>query len=129
MAITKHKIFLLPIVNGEIDLTNKVDAVINTFLSDENIVYLSHSITTISKNEYTTITNFNKQIIKQNPDMDKFFKYKIINTFCVVSLVYKDLKDTAQDVSSLTKKTKEVVRQNVESGKKLPKPEINKKQK
>jgi hypothetical protein len=121
MALTKHKLFLIPIKDGNINLGEKVLESISAFLADENIIYVNHSVTTISKNDYTSDV-YPKE--KNNPQMDVFFKYKYINTFCVISLVYKDLKNTNEDVTSLSKKLKHVVRETVESGKKIPKPQL-----
>jgi len=127
MAITKHKLFLIPIKEGNINMSELVLDEINTFLKNENVVYLNHSISVISKDEHVTVMegpSYGLEALKNNANIDKLYKYKTVNTYCVLSLVYKDLKDTASDVSKLSEKSKKVVRQAVESNKTYPKPKL-----
>ncbi len=127
MAKIKHKLFLIPVINGNINLNEKIFEEINIFLDNENIIYLNHSISTISKEEYVTNINsaaYNLDAAKTNPTIDQTFKYKNINTFCVLSLVYKDLKDSNNDVSKLSEKSKKIVRDTVQSTSRLPKPTL-----
>lgn len=127
METVKHKLFLIPINDGTIDLGNKVLEEINNFLADDNLIYLNHSITTIAKDEIFSLhegVNPNDQNHKNNNSYAPFFKLRTIQTQCVLSLIYKDLKDTKNDVSKLSKKSKAVVKKTVENGKKLPKPDL-----
>ena len=127
METVKHKLFLIPIKDGTIDLENIVLEEINTFLADENLIYLNHSITTLAKDVVFSINegiNPKDKNHRNNASYMPFFKVETIQTFCVISLIYKDLKDTKNDVSKLSKKSKQVVKRTVESGKKLPKPDL-----
>ncbi|MCW3085224.1 MAG: hypothetical protein JWP12_2590 [Bacteroidetes bacterium] len=124
MSTLKHKLFLIPIEEGEININDKALQEINVFLANENMIYLNHSISVTSKDEYITNTPFKFEQITSSPEMDRFFKYKNINVYCVISLVYRDLSNTENDLSKLSSKSKKVVKELVQSVKKIPKPNI-----
>ena len=76
MALLKHKLFLVPIKDGSINLGDKVLSEINQFLSEENYIYMSHSITTISKDELINTTG-NDGFKIENYSHNSIYKFSL----------------------------------------------------
>lgn len=107
MPVTKHKLFKLKLSDdAKFTITKEVEKTINEFLLDPNIVYVNHSITTLTE------------------DIEKYDSLKTICRFVLISIVYKDLNSTSLDVKSTTKKAKNVVHKQIELGAKIPEPHI-----
>jgi hypothetical protein len=117
MSLTKHKLFLIPIKDGEIDTSSKVLKEIDKFLEDENYVYVNHSITTLSRDEATSTDS--------NLTHPQYVKFKTSNTYCIISLIYQDLKGTRHDITNLSNKSKQVVTKAIKSSQKYPKPDFS----
>ena len=108
MAQTKHKVFKIKITeDGKFNLDKAVEDEINNFLSEPNNIYVGHSITVLTQ------------------DVDNYGHFKTINKFIVISLVYKDLNESEFDLKKASKKVKEVVTKEIESGKAIPEPKTN----
>ena len=67
MSITKHKIFKIKVSDdGKFTISKTVENTINTFLSEENNVYVNHSITTLTEDveEYDNLKTICKYVYK-----------------------------------------------------------------
>lgn len=107
MSITKHRIFKLKLSSDDkFTITKTVEKAINEFLLDSNIVYLNHSITTLTE------------------DIEEYDNLKTICKYLLISIVYKDLNSSSLDVKSTSKKVKSVVHKQVVSGEEVSQPEI-----
>ena len=104
MSLTKHKIFKIKITNSEnraLEIDRAALNEINRFLEQSNNVYVNHSITILSE------------------DIEEYGREK---RFLLISLVYKDLDGTPLSLSKVSKETKEAVKKEIESGKKIEEP-------
>jgi hypothetical protein len=107
MSVTRHQIFKIDIsrdANLEIDkVTNDK---INDFLAIPNNIYINHSICILTESieEYGSIKN--------------------INRFVIISLVYEDLDGTTIDLSTASPLIKKVVKREIKTASKIPKPDI-----
>jgi len=107
MPNTKHKIFSIYVHEKQkIDFDQTVLNTISEFLIEPNIVYISHSIATLSL-----------------PLID-YYRIQSYRHFVVISLIYKDLSETELDLSKTTKKTKDLVKRSIETGAAIPMPNI-----
>lgn len=107
MSITKHKIFKLPLSDdGEFSIPSKVESILNTFLSEPNIVYVNHSISTLTV------------------DAEEYGNMKTKCKFILLSLIYKDLASSSLDVKYASKKAKSIVHKQVENGEEIKEPII-----
>lgn len=107
MSITKHKIFKLKLGDdGRFTITKAVEKTINDFLLQPNVVYVNHSITTLTE------------------DIKEYDDPKTICRFVLISLIYKDLNSSSLDVRSTSKKVKSVVHKEIESGMEITEPQI-----
>lgn len=107
MPVTKHKIFKLKLSDdAKFTITETVEEIINEFLLDSNIVYVNHSITTLTE------------------DVEVYDKLKTICRFVLVSIIYKDLNSSSLDLKSTSKKVKKVVHKQIESGAEITEPQI-----
>lgn len=107
MPITKHKIFKIKVSDdGKFTISKTIEKTINEFLSEPNIVYVNHSVTTITE------------------DVENYDNLKTICKYILISIVYKDLDSTSLNVKGISRKTKEIVHKEIESGNPIEKPEI-----
>lgn len=107
MSITKHKIFKLKLSNdAKFTITKAVEKAINEFLLDSNIVYVNHSITTLTE------------------DIGEYDNFKTTCLYVLISIVYKDLNSSSLDVKSTSKKVQSVVHKQIESGVEITEPQI-----
>lgn len=107
MSQTKLEIFKIGISqSSNFDLEKNVIDQINVFLSDDNNIYINHSTSIITE------------------DLDEYGVAKTINKFLVISIVYKDLKETQFNLNNTSKKIKDIVRKEIETGTTLPEPII-----
>lgn len=107
MSITKHKIFKLKLSNdAKFTITKTVEKAINDFLLDSNIVYVNHSITTLTE------------------DIEEYDNLKTICSYVLISIIYKDLNASPLDVKSTSKKIKSIVHKQVETGDEITEPKI-----
>lgn len=103
MPLTKHRLFKISIAKDTLDFDQVVLKEINEFLSDVNYLYVNHSTTIIEK---------------------KTTSGSLLNTFLVISLIYKDLNATEKDLRKVSKRTRETVRKSIVSGEAIPMPKI-----
>jgi GTP-binding protein EngB required for normal cell division len=107
MANTKHRIFKIPILNQhDFKLDEKVEQSINDFLADPNCVYVNHSITVLSNT------------------VDEYDTPKLMNRFVLISLIYKDLNETAYKIDKVSTKIQKVVRKSFEEQTEVVSPNI-----
>jgi len=107
MSQTKLEIFKIGISqSSNFDLEKNVLDQINVFLSDDNKIYINHSTSIITE------------------DLDEYGVAKTINKFLVISIVYKDLKETQFNLNNTSKKIKDIVRKEIETETTLPEPII-----
>ncbi|OAN62602.1 hypothetical protein A8B79_03385 [Balneola sp. EhC07] len=107
MSITKHKIFKLKLSNdAKFTITKTVEKAINEFLLEPNTVYVNHSITTLTE------------------DIEEYDNLRTICRYVLISIIYKDLNTTPLDLKSTSKKVKNVVHKQVETGEEITEPEI-----
>ena len=107
MSQTKLEIFKIGISqSSNFDLEKNVLDQINVFLSDDNKIYINHSTSIITE------------------DLDEYGVAKTINKFLVISIVYKDLKETHFNLNNTSKKIKDIVRKEIETETTLPEPII-----
>jgi hypothetical protein len=107
MPVTKHKTFKINIPQSStFDVDNLADEKINAFLSDQNNIYINHSVCILTESieEYGNVLN--------------------INRFVLISLIYKDLNATEMDISNASPAVKQIVRREVKKDSKIPKPRI-----
>lgn len=107
MTITKHKIFKIKISDdGRFTISKAVEKTINNFLIEPNIVYVNHSVTTLTE------------------DVEEYHNIKTICKYVLISIVYKDLDSTQLDVKKTSKKIKSVVHKQIESGESIVEPNV-----
>ena len=107
MSATKHKLFKLKLSDdAKFTVTKEVEKAINEFLLEPNIVYVNHSITTLTE------------------DIEEYDNLKTICRFVLISIVYKDLNLSSLDVKSTSKKVKTVVHKQIESVAEITEPQI-----
>lgn len=107
MSVTKHKIFRIKISNdSNLSLNKDAQKTIDLFLADSNNIYVNHSISVLTE------------------DIEIYGQNKTVNKIFVVSLIYKDLNDSAYDVKKASKKIQRVVSNEIELGQEVKKPEI-----
>jgi superfamily I DNA and RNA helicase len=107
MPITKHKIFKIQISDdGKFTISTSVEKTINDFLIESNIVYVNHSVTTLTE------------------DVEEYDNIKTLCKYVLISIVYKDLDTTRMDIKTTSNKTKSVVHRQIESGEALDEPDI-----
>jgi hypothetical protein len=105
MSITKHQIFKVGFSQDEsLELDKIASDKINDFLADPNNIYINHSICVLSES------------------VERYGNIENANRFIVVSLIYKDLNETALDLSTASPAVKQVVRRGVKTDNKIPKP-------
>jgi hypothetical protein len=104
--LIKHKLFLVPIIASSetYNLDVKVLEEINQFLAEDNYVYLSHSISTIGRD------------MRPSPG-----SYRSI--LLAISLVYKDLNNSPNQIKEISTKSKKIVRKSIESEADIPMPQ------
>jgi hypothetical protein len=98
MSTTKHKFFKILITNSsDFDYSKESENELNTFLSENNVVYVNHSVSIFhdSKQEYNHVLNVPKYLL--------------------VSLVYKDLNESPMDLKKSSIKTEKLVKKSVEN--------------
>jgi ABC-type uncharacterized transport system ATPase subunit len=97
MTKTKHKFFKIALLNqATFDLDKKVEQSVNDFLADPNFVYVNHSITVLSNT------------------IDENDIPKLMNRFVLISLIYKDLKDTTYKLDKVSPKVQNIVKKSFE---------------
>lgn len=107
MPITKHKIFKIEVSDdGKFAIPTSVEKTINDFLIESNIVYVNHSVTTLTE------------------DVEEYDNIKTLCKYVLISIVYKDLETTRMDIKATSNKTKSVVHKQIESGEALDEPDI-----
>lgn len=107
MPTTKHKIFKIKVSDdGKFTISKTVEKIISTFLSEPNNVYVNHSITTLTE------------------DVEEYDNIKTICKYVLISLIYKDLDSTSLNLKGASKKMKETVQREIESGKAIEEPDI-----
>jgi hypothetical protein len=89
--------FKIAILNQEdFDFDKKIESSINDFLAEPNNIYVSHSVTVLSNTE------------------EKNDVPNLINRFILLSIVYKDLKDTNYKLDKVSPKIQRVVKKSFE---------------
>ena len=107
MSQTKHKIFKVKISDdGKFTISKAVEKTINDFLAESNIVYINHSVTTLTE------------------DIEEYDNLKTICKYVLISIVYKDLDSSQFNVKTSSKKIKSIVHKQIESGEKIKEPNI-----
>ena len=107
MPITKHKIFKMKVSDdGKFTISKTVEKTINTFLSEPNNVYVNHSVAALTE------------------DIDEYDNIKTVCKYILISIIYKDLDSTFLNLKGTSKKIKETVQREIESGNPIDEPEI-----
>lgn len=107
MPTTKHKIFKIKVSDdGKFTISKTIEKTINEFLSEPNNVYVNHSVTTLTE------------------DIDEYDNLKTICKYVLISIVFKDLDNTSLNLKGISKKTKEIVHREIESGNPIKEPNI-----
>lgn len=107
MPITKHKIFKIKVSDdGKFTISKTVEKTINTFLSEPNNVYVNHSVATLTE------------------DIEEYDNIKTVCKYVLISVIYKDLDSTSLSLKGTSKKIKETVQREIESGNPIDEPEI-----
>jgi hypothetical protein len=107
MPTTKHKIFKIKVSDdGKFTISKTIEKTINEFLSEPNNVYVNHSVTALTE------------------DIDEYDNLKTICKYVLISIVYKDLVNTSLNLKGISKKTKETVQREIESGNAIQEPDI-----
>ena len=107
MPITKHKIFKIKVSDdGKLTISKTIEKTINDFLSEPNNVYVNHSVTTLTE------------------DVNEYDNIKTLCKYVLISIVYKDLDNTSLNLKGISKKTKETVHREIESGNTIKEPNI-----
>jgi hypothetical protein len=105
MSLTKHQIFKIGFSQ---DKSLEIDKItsdrINDFLADPNNIYINHSICILSES------------------VERYGNIENVNRFIIISLIYKDLNETAMDLSTASPVIKQVVRRGVKTDSTIPKP-------
>ena len=113
MPTVKHKLFKIKILDIEDGWNSDIDGYdfdakgieeIDIFLSESNYIYVNHSICVLGKDRERSSNGFRDIIL-------------------LISLVYKDLNDTPNQLKNVSKQTKEIVRKSIEKGEDFPKPQ------
>ncbi|MDA0176252.1 hypothetical protein OOZ35_01975 [Mesoflavibacter profundi] len=107
MPITKHKIFKIKVSNdGKFTISKTVENTINNFLSEANNVYINHSVTTLTE------------------DIEEYDNVKTVCKYVFISIIYKDLESTSLSLKGTSKKIKQTVKKEIESGSPIDEPNI-----
>lgn len=107
MPTTRHKIFKIKVSDdGKFTISKTVEKTINEFLSEPNNVYVNHSVTTL------------------NEDIEEYDNIKTICKYVLISIIYKDLDGTSLNLKGASKKMKETVQREIESGDAIQEPNI-----
>jgi len=107
MPITKHKIFKIKVSDdGKFTISKAIERTINEFLSESNKVYVNHSVTTLTE------------------DIQEYDDLKTICRYIILSIVYKDLDNTSLNLKGVSKKIRDTVHIEIESGDPIKEPEI-----
>ena len=107
MPTTRHKIFKIKVSDdGKFTISKTVEKTINEFLSEPNNVYVNHSVTTL------------------NEDVEEYDNIKTICKYVLISIIYKDLDSTSLNLKGASKKMKETVQREIESGDAIQEPDI-----
>lgn len=107
MPTTKHKIFKIKVSDdGKFTISKTVENTINTFLSEANNVYVNHSVTTLTE------------------DVEEYDNLKTVCKYVLISIIYKDLDSTSLSLKGTSKKIKETVQREIESGNPIDEPDI-----
>nr|WP_299207464.1 hypothetical protein [uncultured Brumimicrobium sp.] len=107
MPTTKHKIFKIKVSDdGKFTISKTVENTINTFLSEANNVYVNHSVTTLTE------------------DIEEYDNVKTVCKYVLISIIYKDLDSTSLSLKGTSKKIKETVQREIESGNPIDEPDI-----
>jgi hypothetical protein len=107
MPTTKHKIFKIKVSDdGKFTISKTVENTINTFLSESNNVYVNHSVTTLTE------------------DVEEYDNLKTVCKYVLISIIYKDLDSTSLNLKGTSKKIKETVQREIESGNPIDEPDI-----
>lgn len=107
MPITRHKIFKIKVSDdGKFTISKTIEKTINTFLSEPNNVYVNHSVTTLTE------------------DIEEYDNLKTICKYVLISIIYKDLDSTSMNLKGASKKMKETVQKEIESGNAIKEPDI-----
>lgn len=107
MPLTKHKIFKIKVSDdGKFTISKTIENTINTFLSEANNVYVNHSVTTLSE------------------DIEEYDKLKTVCKYVLISIVYKDLDSTSLNLQGTSKKIKQTIQREIESGSPIDEPNI-----
>lgn len=107
MPTTKHKIFKIKVSDdGKFTITKTVENTINIFLSEANNVYVNHSVTTLTE------------------DIEEYDNLKTVCKYVLISFVYKDLDSTSLNLKGTSKKIKQTVQKEIESGSPIDEPNI-----
>lgn len=103
--LTKHRLFIIPVnvIDRDYAIDEKAEKAINGFLAEDNFVYINHSITTLGMDT------------SRSPGTYRDIKI-------VVSLIYKDLSETPNQLKKLSERTKKIIRTSVEQDDTLPIP-------
>ena len=108
MPTTKHKIFKINVSDdGKFSISKTVEKTINAFLSEPNNIYVNHSITTLTE------------------DIEEYDNLKTVCKYVLISIIYKDLDNTSLSLKGTSKKIKDIVQREIESGKPIEKPNIS----
>ena len=119
MPLFKQKIFLIPFKQdgNDLDWENEIHKKIESFLNDDNVVYLDHTISVAPSYKTDTF----QQNIAGRPSSTYS---STISKFVVVSIIYKDLSSTVTDVNKLSQKAKKQLKEITKIGvKKIKMPE------
>lgn len=107
MPITKHKILKIKVSDdGKFTISKTVEKTINTFLSEPNNVYVNHSVTTLTE------------------DIEEYDNIKTVCKYVLISIIFKDLDSTSLSLKGTSKKIKETVQREIESGNPIDEPKI-----
>ncbi|MDG1315158.1 MAG: hypothetical protein P8P29_06520 [Flavobacteriaceae bacterium] len=107
MPTTKHKIFKIKVSDdGKFTISKAVENTINTFLSEANNVYVNHSVTTLTE------------------DIEEYDNLKTVCKYVLISIIYKDLDSTTLNLKGTSKKIKQTVQKEIESGSPIDEPNI-----
>lgn len=107
MPTTRHKIFKIKVSNdGKFTISKTVEKTINEFLSEPNNVYVNHSVTTL------------------NEDVEQYDNIKTICKYVLISIIYKDLDSTSLNLKGASKKMKETVQKEIETGDAIQEPDV-----
>lgn len=103
--LVKHKLFIVSITEsaGNDVFDAKVLDEINSFLAEDNFVYLNHSISVVGKDVRMSGASYKPVAL-------------------AVSLVYKDLNDSPNQVKRISSKSKKIIRTSIEENADIPKP-------